>query len=1409
MDFEWGMWGEVLFLYRMNLEIHTVNCRHLMIILILASCCLAKIGPINGNSDMLKMPNHDLSEHNETAMPKVEITIVDPDQEHAQYSTTIKNTTRDLQTISLNTTTVIAGTAFKISVSDTTGYRYYAEIKNKCSFAGNYECVATSGREQVVDSDVSAEMSYASGVYSYTYTVTRPGDITINVIRYQSGGILYEYFPNRFGTGTRELTSYENDINVNYGTGIIYGTREDYASIKMHFRFQAPVTGTYTFWIDVDDDLLFYLDGNLIISRACCGTATATASLTAGQFYYGYAFFMENTSPAYMQIKWSYPGQSLQVIPTSNFYYPQYINSPKQVTVACAAGYSKTTVSSRPTCVTVCGDGKRAGTEECDDSNKRSGDGCSGSCTVESSWYCTGGTTSSADSCTFCYPGYYPSPTSNPTTCASQCGDKMQVGSEKCDDGNASNSDGCKSDCSGVEAGWVCSNSTFESGDVCTQCGNGYVQNDSTYPTQCVTSCGDSKRAGSEVCDNGSTAGTGGCSSDCTSITSGWVCSGGTPTSVDTCTQCSAGTYPNTAKTACVTICGDGLKAGTEKCDDGNTNNGDGCSSTCQVESSWVCTGGSTTAKDECTFCTTGWYQNNAATPTTCVTQCGDGIQVGTEKCDDGNTNDSDGCKGDCSTVETSWVCLYNSGLSKDVCTECTSGWHQNDATNPEYCVTRCGDGLEAGTEKCDDNNTNDSDGCKSDCSSVEAGWVCIGGSTTTKDVCQQCQPGFYQNNAANPETCVTICGDGFEAGTEKCDDGNTQSGDGCASDCSQVETNWACRYGSPTSRDYCFNCPAGYYQDSTSNPEYCVTSCGDGLRAGNEKCDDGNTQNGDGCSSSCTIEHGYKCYNGTQNSKDICHDCPLSYIPNENSRDCTPRKLSDNLNYFGFAYLLVMSIGIIANLLSFWQCKTPSYNTLGVVYYTQILMLLPLMNIDVGEDVIDFFRYTKDLLFSFNFIPNNLVFISHDDIFDKFHYKQENWYLYLLGFKSGSSISNATDFIFVMFLILMIAIIVIFLYLCGKDQEPDSDRFQFFRECKNLFLCGIWLQIICTSYIFLLMISVEEVQTISSLNDNRTSFIFASCSILACVLLLIFSIYKWWECRLLESLNDLWYTKILFIGTKDYAPARFFIIVWLSRRLLFTSLALSTYEFDKNILFGILIIIQLAYLSYVAGVRPFKVFSDNFGEIFNEVFILICFIFCALINKEEQWDRDYNRILLIVILIPNILFTSASIICLKIRSNNRTKVIILNNKSLKRTTTILKVTSTSYDTNTTMNKSFGRLNSSKFMNQIRNNSKKFPLTPRSIPEEQKEPPVNNIFGKMATIREHQEAPEENIAQSASNPHPNPPPLPSLITSALHTRNQNKPMARNYEAMGADQDKIEVQEKSMKELFKIKFGHFY
>ncbi|MCB0352769.1 MAG: DUF4215 domain-containing protein, partial [Bdellovibrionales bacterium] len=85
------------------------------------------------------------------------------------------------------------------------------------------------------------------------------------------------------------------------------------------------------------------------------------------------------------------------------------------------------------------------------------------------------------------------------------------------------------------------------------------------------------------------------------------------------------------------------IQQSSEACDDGNSDNTDGCTNACELPA------------------------------------CGDGFIQDGEQCDDGNTADNDGCSGSCN-------------------------------------VESCGDAILQSGEECDDGNSLDGDGCSSDC---------------------------------------------------------------------------------------------------------------------------------------------------------------------------------------------------------------------------------------------------------------------------------------------------------------------------------------------------------------------------------------------------------------------------------------------------------------------------------------------------------------------------------------------------------------------------------------------------------------------------------------------------------------------------------------------------------------------
>ena len=220
---------------------------------------------------------------------------------------------------------------------------------------------------------------------------------------------------------------------------------------------------------------------------------------------------------------------------------------------ACKVEAGWTCVGLGPsTCVKpVCGNKIVDPGEQCDDGSAGGAhDGCFG-CNIETGWSCP-------------TPG---------AACLPKCGDGIKVGIEQCDDGpaNRANGDGCNAGCK-IEPGFKCP----------------------TAGQKCVAAvCGDKNPDAGEGCDDGGLCFGG--SNDGTACTNDATCTGdGTCKTVagDGCgPTCQPEPTVTVGPTPTVNVfCGDGLKTGTEVCDDGNTTDGDGCQGDCKSTTpGWTC----------------------------------------------------------------------------------------------------------------------------------------------------------------------------------------------------------------------------------------------------------------------------------------------------------------------------------------------------------------------------------------------------------------------------------------------------------------------------------------------------------------------------------------------------------------------------------------------------------------------------------------------------------------------------------------------------------------------------------------------------------------------------------------------------------------------------------------------------
>jgi len=286
--------------------------------------------------------------------------------------------------------------------------------------------------------------------------------------------------------------------------------------------------------------------------------------------------------------------------------------------------------------------------------------------------------------------------------------------------------------------------------------------------------CGDGIVGSGESCDDGNTSDGDGCGATC-ELEPGYTCPWNEP-----CRP---------------VICGDGNEDGYvdadgvyvyEQCDDGNTSEGDGCSSTCLPEVGYYCSypgepckkvvcgdgsqdlyvsgfgpglGAAGTGAGGAGFGGSGMGSGFAGSGTS-----GPFITYGYEQCDDGNAVSGDGCSAACQ-IESPYICVTPGSPCR--VPRCGDGFvdyiQGAGGGGAGGMMGGAGSGAYGFVEGCDDGNVTSGDGCSATCT-IEAGYSCPNPAAPCK---------------------LAVCGDGIvDWPAESCDDGNRTPGDGCNDHC-------------------------------------------------------------------------------------------------------------------------------------------------------------------------------------------------------------------------------------------------------------------------------------------------------------------------------------------------------------------------------------------------------------------------------------------------------------------------------------------------------------------------------------------------------------------------------------------------------------------------------------------------
>lgn len=369
-----------------------------------------------------------------------------------------------------------------------------------------------------------------------------------------------------------------------------------------------------------------------------------------------------------------------------------------------------------------------------------------------------------------------------------------------------------------------------------------------------------------------------------------------------------------------------------------------------------------------------------------------------------------------------------------------------------------------------------------------------------------------------------------------------------------------------------------------------------------------------------------------------------MNYTPTSDGRRCVKTAINPQAEKFAYAFVGIMAIGMIFSGLSVYFFDCSSHSMLGVIYQIQIMMLIPLIGVDVGEDVVDFYRTIYHVLFSYDFIPEKFIFFGYGNFLNDFKFMESNKYLSLMNIADGSALANMTSFIFTFSTFILVIALIFPGYAYTKDQEPDTNRHKMFRKLIGKATSKLILRALMLSYVFIMICCASELAHTTRITKGYFSYIFAFAIFCLCAGFIVLAFIIWLIAIKQANYEKLFYSKEFFSGIKNHWSARTYTIMWLLRRFLFVSTVFLLKDADIIYKFAILITSQLLYIIYLCKEIPFEAIKDTITEIMNELFVLAGLGYVAYFSREKQWDWNINAIFLGALLFCNVAFTVISL---------------------------------------------------------------------------------------------------------------------------------------------------------------------
>ena len=289
-------------------------------------------------------------------------------------------------------------------------------------------------------------------------------------------------------------------------------------------------------------------------------------------------------------------------------------------------------------------------------------------------------------------------------------------------------------------------------------------------------------------------------------------------------------------------------------------------------------------------------------------------------------------------------------------------------------------------------------------------------------------------------------------------------------------------------------------------------------------------------------------------------------------------------------------------------------------------MLLLPLTEAFIPEDVINYFTGNNFINFNYNFVPIVDSPISRD-FTDYFGNDQNNDSLQNLGAEYKRSILNHISLLTLIAFVIFIHALSFVPKLWLKKSDSDRWYYKAYSKWMSFLTFAVYVRLLVEALQAMFVSSLSELKDFSTVNTaHRLSLSFAFVLLFVWYVVIVMMLVEWMKSSRPDTYKQQKYFVEIFSGLKDVWWCRSYLLLNFSRRAALIIISMVC-PFE---LIGVIIafnVVQICYFGVMLWMQPFKAKTNSIIDMLNELLFTILSLLIIHFKEESRWNQVISSI--------------------------------------------------------------------------------------------------------------------------------------------------------------------------------------